>query len=196
MARMGQRRTKGEARCTLAAFAARCAAATAAVEADAAAAAAQAAPAPAAAAEAGNDPWHNGIYVDWAVEHAAAWEATTRYWDWVAVRGIKKRDRRGRLWFKVDWDDRDGRGESWGETGPHGQHGCGVGLAGCAHSPYTRDSELQLEQMEETDRYTVEEDSLRVVVGFSSCTRPTYSRIQFSPYKTCCHTIHRLTLYC
>ena len=83
-------------------FAARCAAATAAVEADSAA-----------ATQAAADSWDGGVFVNLPLEQAAADEEVARYWDWVAVKGMKRRKARGTLWFKVEWDDRDGGGEDW-----------------------------------------------------------------------------------
>jgi len=86
-----------------AAFAARAAAASAAVDADAVAAAI-----PQWARE-----MEGGIHYDPVVEQAAADEAEATYWDWVTVKGMKRRKGRGKLYFNVEWDDRDGGGDQW-----------------------------------------------------------------------------------
>ena len=47
------------------------------------------------------------------MEQAAADQAAATYWDWVALKGMRRKKAGGKLWFKVEWDDRDGGGESW-----------------------------------------------------------------------------------
>ena len=83
------------------AFTARAAAATAAVDADEAAARV-----PQWARE-----MEGGTAFDAAMEQAAVHEADAKYWDWVGLKGMKRKLRK--LYFKVEWDDRDGGDEEW-----------------------------------------------------------------------------------